>query len=403
MNGKNLIDRFAKAPSEGCINELIVWAESGNPSDSEIGYLANTLANSGSRLASGNYRADIPSTGGPSSLSTILCPLILAQFSFIIPKLGVPGRPAGGIDVLAQIPGYKFTYTKIEIENLLSKTNYVHFLANQDFTPLDRLLFEHRKKIGRIDVSALVIASLLSKKLACGLSLIGLDIRVSSFGNFGKNNKEAQTNALRFINVSKSLGIKATCFLTTTEYALQPYIGRGESLIAISKILNANFSEEKSLKGHFDNCLLMSQALLKMTDEFSFNKIIESFSLNLEMQGTTLQSFNNKVEELISQDRLDITARDTGFFHYDLRKIRDLITSYQNKFITSTNPFPDPCGIHFLREIGEHVNASDNLAEVRFDSRLLGISELRTSFSEILNTTDRVLKIDKSIKIISDG
>lgn len=68
----------------------------------EVASLAVKMANSGALLpASPSATADVASTGGPSSLSTLICPLFLNLKGFTIPKLSVPGRPAGGIDVLA--------------------------------------------------------------------------------------------------------------------------------------------------------------------------------------------------------------------------------------------------------------------------------------------------------------
>src|SRR5690348_1284014 len=67
--------------------------------DADLASLSSTLARSGEqkRFPSNVHTADIASTGGPSSLSTLLGPLYLRALGFHVPKLGVPGRPAGGI------------------------------------------------------------------------------------------------------------------------------------------------------------------------------------------------------------------------------------------------------------------------------------------------------------------
>src|SRR5690606_14039939 len=127
-----------------------------------IAELTKVLATSGETLKFSSYNtADIPSTGGPSSLSTIISPLILKEY-FAVPKLGIVGRPAGGIDVLAQIEGYNLKLSKKGIYEIIDKTQYCHFISNNQFAPLDSELFKYRSENGFKNVSGLVIASLLS-------------------------------------------------------------------------------------------------------------------------------------------------------------------------------------------------------------------------------------------------
>src|SRR6185503_4646328 len=176
--------------------------------------------------------ADVASTGGPTSLTTLICPLYLRAFGFKVPKLGVPGRPAGGIDVLAQIPGFKFSMTDSQAIAAFNKSGYVHFLADDAHGYHDAVLFSYRKTHDAVNLVPLVIASLLTKKLIVGLSRIGLDVRVSQFGNFGATWSLAKANARQFCEVASTLDISASCFLTDGSVPYQPFIGRGESLIA---------------------------------------------------------------------------------------------------------------------------------------------------------------------------
>ncbi len=67
--------------------------------------LARSVASSGAQIsARASFSADVASTGGPTSLSTLICPLFLRAAGAVVPKLGVPGRPAGGIDSSLKFP-----------------------------------------------------------------------------------------------------------------------------------------------------------------------------------------------------------------------------------------------------------------------------------------------------------
>ena len=78
-NGRNTIDNFLRIPDNSRMSNLISYSRENDLNDEEILYLANGLANSGARMTFNIpiQACDIPSTGGPSSLSTLLCPLFL--------------------------------------------------------------------------------------------------------------------------------------------------------------------------------------------------------------------------------------------------------------------------------------------------------------------------------------
>lgn len=219
--------------------------------------LADALAKSGQTLDFPEFlTADLASTGGPGSLSTLLGPLYLRSYGFQIPKLGVPGRPAGGIDVLAQLRGYRFVLSPNDIREVLARCGYAHFLAGMDCAPLDAALFRYRQKAGAQDVPALAVASILAKKIACGVKFAGLDVRVAPHGNFGGTFAEARESARLFCAVAREAGIRAVALLTDARMPYQPYIGRGEALLALKLVSDGR--ADHWLCEHAHRCRLMA-------------------------------------------------------------------------------------------------------------------------------------------------
>src|SRR5687768_13643894 len=67
----------------------------------ETAELARAVAASGHILRLPNYLApfaDVPSTGAPGSLSTVLCPFLIAAAGVSVPKISATGSIAGAID-----------------------------------------------------------------------------------------------------------------------------------------------------------------------------------------------------------------------------------------------------------------------------------------------------------------
>lgn len=373
---KETIDEFAKHRDAATMDTLIAQFREPNLPDEYIAHLAKRLAESGEILSHSrsDRTADVPSTGGPSSLSTLLCPLQLVAAGVKVPKLGVPGRPAGGIDVLACIPGFNPRLDSAQVLACLDDCGYAHFLAGERFAPLDALLFSYRQQVGAQDVAALAIASLLSKKIAVGVKQVTLDIRVAPFTNFGDWDA-ARTNGSRFISVARHLGISATCLLTDCRVPYQGYIGRGESLVALKSFFEGRATPD--LFSHASLCQRMAEDCLGEPIDSSPAELAGIFRSQLEEQGTTWARFEEKNQQVLSQPKGAIAAKTDGYLAVDLDSVRRILTVCQRNQSTQGDPFPDPCGIVLTAGCGTAVHRGDVIAEVRATNNLeLIVAEL---------------------------
>jgi len=257
--------------------ELVDSARSGPSTAAEVAKLAMHLAVSGERLGWGStgWTADVASTGGPGSLSTLLAPLWLVVFGRRVVKLAVPGRPAGAIDSLGTIPGYRVQLASDDVRSVVADCGFAHFLADQRFAPLDAALFEYRRRNGAVAVPTLAAASLLAKKLAVGVRLMGLDVRVGEHGNFGRSNTEARNNAALFCAAARLLGIEAVAFVASESGPVQPWIGRGESLVALAHTLGIRRvdGEDLWLEEHARDCWRMAATVAGVNCVGSVNQL----------------------------------------------------------------------------------------------------------------------------------
>lgn len=386
---REIFDCFFRYPNEANMNVLISYSRKYDLCDHEILYLANGLANSGDRIRLENDMkvCDIPSTGGPSSLSTLLCPLFLKILGNNVIKLGVLGRPAGGIDILSQITGYKINPDLKTLYEWINCSSYVHFIASENFTPLDALLFQYRKRTNTIDIPSLVIASLLSKKIAVGLNYVGLDIRVSSFGNFGKTWDEARQNGVRFNKIANLAGIQVKCFLTNGNIPQQPYIGRGESILALQKIFAGNF--DIYLEKHLEHCFSMANSISihKSSNGYSLNSLSEAFFENIRIQEGLISSFTQIAETVNEQHKYHIYARENGVLTIDMEQIRRAILNIQSK---SHDLFPDNCGLILKVTPNKYIDKGEIICSFRCDDQYKEVFEndLKSSFGTSRQTID---------------
>lgn len=364
MRFRDALKRLGDDAGDDAMDSFIA-AASDEATDEEIGDLARLLAHSGEILHSpqGAIAADVASTGGPASLTTLLCPLYLRCMGAVVPKIGVPGRPAGGIDVMSQVPGYQIRISPDRANTVLQECGYVHVLAAGRFAPLDGRLFARRQLNNAVAVQPLVIASLLSKKLAAGLTHVGLDIRVSPAGNFGRTWDEAKANACRFIRIAHSIGIRAKCFLTDGVDAPQPFVGRGEALIALGKLLYGQ--PDAWLSQHAKRCWAMAAATVGLSDLLPSSCDVASFfEANLIAQGTSMAAFEASAKTAESAVRTPLKADRSGFLETDLSVLRSVI-GQMNRSGASLDEFPDIAGVVLVCRPNQFVLSGEPLAELR--------------------------------------
>ena len=357
---------------ESSMRGVINIAASGSMTDEDIASLAIQLAqsNESQPMRAEQPTADLASTGGPSSLSTILGPLYLRSLGWSVPKLGIPGRPAGGIDILAQIPGYQIRLTSKEAKQCVEQCGYAHFLADESHAPLDAEFFRFRQTVGAQNVPELVIGSILAKKVAVGLERAGLDIRVAPHGNFGTTWEEARRNGRRFESVASILDIEAKSILTDATSPYQGFMGRGEALLALKRLFRGD--GDSYLTGHALQCLSMAILVAgnERTDVLAvLGHCTTHFIENLCAQGSCGDAFDEYTESIERSHTFHLEARDEGVVDIHLDRVRDIVVYYQHLEAPEGREFPDEMGIVLKRWPGDSVKVGDVLATVRVPER----------------------------------
>lgn len=361
----------AQDPTDDLLTAVIDEVKSAYTSDVDIAArLAKIYALSGSSISFPQKLCiDVASTGGPSSLSTLIIPLFFSCVGLTVPKLGVPGRPAGGIDSLAQISSYRYSLTNNEVRQVMAECNYAHFLANDSFAPLDKRVFDLRKRNDAMSVPTLAAASLLSKKIAVGINIAGLDIRVAPHGNFGGTWEAARENALFFKRVAKRLGLNSVTVLSDARFPFQPLIGRKEALLALWNLFEGNACDW--LTNHYNQCraIAIASAPLEFKRKISslrMDEIKRAFIKNLEAQGASYNDFSNTVSGVESLHVYGVTATHDGFITYSLERLREVLVKEQLGHQSIT--FVDPIGVRLLRHPGEWVEQDSPVLSFRCSS-----------------------------------
>jgi len=197
--------------------------------DGETAALAQAM------LASGDvfrYPDDAPpivdkhSTGGiGDKVSLVLAPL-LACDDLWVPMisgrgLGITG---GTLDKLESIPGFNVSISQADALSQLEKIGVVMMGQTADICPADKKLYALRDVTGTVPSQPLIVASIMSKKLAESLDALVLDVKYGS-GAFMKTRGEAESLAERMQRVGKAMGVTTRALLNPMDEPLGRTVG----------------------------------------------------------------------------------------------------------------------------------------------------------------------------------
>ncbi len=233
----------------------------------EIAALATAMADSGSRvdLAVDGQYCDIPSTGGPASLSTLLCPILVASAGVKVPKISASGSVAGGIDTMGLVPGFDGALEPENFARLVQEVGIAHIAQTASLCPADRALIQVRRERGFMANPALGAVSLLAKKLAVPGCVAVFDFRVGPTGNIGDSPAAAQAAAELFHSVASILGMRIGTVLTDNRVFPSSAMGRLESLHLLVRLLEGRTPDVALDAEHYETCVSIAAGALELT------------------------------------------------------------------------------------------------------------------------------------------
>jgi pyrimidine-nucleoside phosphorylase len=127
-------------------------------------------------------RIDKHSTGGVGDkVSIVLAPLI-SSLGVTVPMMSGRGlgHTGGTLDKLEAIPGFETNLTLDVAKQLLETLNCVLIGQTAEIAPADRKMYALRDATGTVESIPLIAASIMSKKLAEGLTGLVLDVKRGS-------------------------------------------------------------------------------------------------------------------------------------------------------------------------------------------------------------------------------
>ncbi len=178
---------------------------------------------------------DKHSTGGiGDTVSLLLAPAVAACGGYVpmISGRGL-GHTGGTLDKLDAIPGYRSTPGLDEIRRVVRSVGCAIIGQTDDLAPADRRLYAIRDVTATVETLDLITPSILSKKLAAGLTGLVLDVKVGS-GAFLPSLEAARELAESLVSVARGAGLPTVALITDMDAPLATVAGNAlETRLAV--------------------------------------------------------------------------------------------------------------------------------------------------------------------------
>jgi pyrimidine-nucleoside phosphorylase len=197
--------------------------------DAETLALTDAMLNSGDVLRLKSVRApkvDKHSTGGVGDkISLCLAPLV-AACGVAVPMISGRGlgHTGGTLDKLEAIAGYSVQLDAKRFERVVREVGVSMIGQTERLAPADRRIYALRDVTATVESIPLIVASILSKKLAEGIDGLVLDVKVGR-GAFMKDLASARALAEVLVRVGTRSGKRVVALLTDMSAPLGRTIG----------------------------------------------------------------------------------------------------------------------------------------------------------------------------------
>jgi thymidine phosphorylase len=164
---------------------------------------------------------DKHSTGGVGDKVSLMLAPIVAACGGAVPMISGRGlgHTGGTLDKLDTVPGYDTRPDVERLQRVVDEVGCAIVGQTAEVAPADRRLYAIRDATGTVESLPLIVASILSKKLAAGLDALVMDVKFGS-GAFLPGRDQADQLAHALVEVAGGAGLPTVALLTDMDEVL---------------------------------------------------------------------------------------------------------------------------------------------------------------------------------------
>lgn len=337
----------------------------------ETADLTDAMRRSGRCLDWPMATADKHSTGGVGDKLSLVVQPLAAACGVAVPSLtgrGL-GLTGGTADKLETIPGYNASLALDDFQKVVADVGVSMTVQTDEITPADKKLYALRDVTGTVASIPLIVASILSKKLAEGAGTLVFDVKCGT-GAFMKTRADAAALAHALVNGARAAGRKAAALVTDMNAPLGSAVGNANEVAEALAILRGARDAGRDV----ELCIELAALMVSLAQEIPLDaarqkcraaladgRAYEKFAAMVRAQGGDLERFAALMDRPTFKFR--IQAMKSGrVAAIDAEKVARVALSLGAGRLRTGDAIDPRAGVTLAVQVGDRVGTGSPLA-----------------------------------------
>ncbi len=355
-------------------------------------------------------KADKHSTGGVGDKTSLVIAPVAAACGVAVPMVSGRGlgHTGGTLDKLESIPGYDVNLSFSRLKKVIAKCGFGLIGQTKQIAPADKKIYALRDATATVPYIPLIVASIMSKKLAEGLDALVLDVKTGS-GAFIQEYKESVRLARALCKTGESFGVRTQALITDMSQPLGKYVGNALETYECIRILRGEMDESMrptlELSVELTATMLVqtgieassTKARSKVNAAISSGDALRKFQQNIELQSGDPRVCDDP--DMLLAKRLfrhEVTAATSGFVSaIDTFAVGRAVCDIGGGRIKAEDGIDCAVGYESAATIGTKVRKGDTLGVIisRTRAQADSISEKLKNAYKISKETPKTTKL----------
>ncbi|MBK9216699.1 MAG: thymidine phosphorylase [Chloracidobacterium sp.] len=356
-------------------------------------------------------KADKHSTGGVGDKTSLIIAPLAAACGIAVPMISGRGlgHTGGTLDKLESIPGYDVNLSFTRLKEVMRACGFGLIGQTKQIAPADKKLYALRDATATVPYIPLIVASIMSKKLAEGLDALVLDVKTGS-GAFIQKYPESVKLAKALCETGRSFKVDTRALITDMSQPLGKYVGnalevyeclkilRGEAEPAMAQTLELSIELTASMLVQAGVADTIQNSRFKIQNALRSGEALELFRQNIELQGGDPR-ICDRPEMLLAKGlkKVEVAAVANGYVSaIDTFAVGRAVCDIGGGRVKVEDGVDHAVGFECFKKIGDRVRKGEPLGLAHCRSRSQG-----DAISENLRNAYKISKeIPKTTKLI---